>query len=164
MSTSLRNWLIVIVVLAGGVYFWPGGKESPEPQPGKPTAGRQLPPMDRVKEEGTPDWPQYGTPYGVFRPMQESTPGAPRPGSYRPRDNQPEPRTGWQPSYRYPTAPTDPSYGDTPTFPGYQSPSSPYQQWQSGTPGYRFRPRDSREQSKRWTGNYPLPPGQYPSR
>jgi len=161
LSISLRNWLIVVVVLAGGVYFWLGDDEPPEPQPGKPTASRQPPPFDRGKTAETPNWPQYGTPYGMFRPMEESTL---QPGGYRPRGNKAEPQSEWQPSYRYPAAPTKPDYGDTSTFPGDQSPSSPYQQWQSGTPRYRFRPPDSREQSKRWTGNYPLPPGQYPSR
>lgn len=147
-----KFWLIVVILAAGGLYYGLSDDDSSEPQP--------------VAEAPVQERPTYLPPQQSWRPMDDVRPAAPGNvyGTYQapqfgnPRFRQsPEPAPRQDPQLM-PAYPGETGYGSVmPMEPGFQEYQNFYPPQAPVTPQYQFRPNESAEKSRRWTGNYALP-------
>ena len=184
-----KSWLIIGLIVAGGLYYWSGDEEQPEvvskpkPQETKQTFGPYGRIPERVPQVRTDRWRSQELPpqpvrqddgYAATTPVPEFggyIPPYPK-HSFRPLNRKKQTQTSQIPQQvpDYSTAVRQPEYQAPPVGPGYQPyDAQRYDNWAAEermappAPAYRFRPLEQRGQPKRWIGNYPRIPSTGPS-
>ncbi len=181
-----KSWLIIGLVVAGGVYYWTGGEDKPEtvlkPAPHEAVNSigvyRQIP--GQTFQSRSSRWdsgvtqPQPGRGRESFSAVTPS----PELGSYVPpyQEHSFRPLNKREKSLHKPMAapayPTPPEWQRNRQIPsdrGYQAyeaqgyDAPPVRSQAAPAPEYKFRPLDSRRQPERWIGNYPRIPSTGPT-
>ena len=183
-----KSWLIIGLVVAGGLYYWIGDEEQPEivsepePQETKQTFGPYGRIPDRAPQAQPDRWRSQEIPpqpvrqkdgYAAVTPVPEFGSYIPpySKHSFRPLNGEKQTQTRripqQVPDYSAPARQQD--YRAEPVDPRYQPyDTQRYNNWAAeepvtpAVPGYRFRPLESRGQPKRWIGNYPRIPSTGP--
>lgn len=183
-----KSWLIIGLVVAGGLYYWTGDEEQPETvsKPGTHEAGNVIGGYGRIPAQTQQTWNrQWGSATTQPAPAQERGRYAPDPpplefGSYippyqehsfRPLNDREKSLTRRKPM----AAPAYPAPSER-QWDRQRSPDQGYQAYEAPVynaypdrsqmapmPGYKFRPLDSRAQPDRWIGNYPRIPSRGPA-
>jgi len=183
-----KSWLIIGLVVAGGLYYWTGEEEQPETvsKPVPHEAGTAIGTYGRIPDQ-TPQTRnrQWGNAVNQPGPAQDRggytavTP-APEYGSYLPpyQEHSYRPLNEGKKSLARRKPMTTPAYPRPPEWQrNYQAPPDrgyqvyeapvydafPERSQAAPMPGYRFRPLDSRGQPDRWIGNYPRIPSTEPT-
>ena len=181
-----KSWLIIGLVVAGGLYYWTGNEDKPETvsKPGSHEAGntigvyRQSPAQifqsRNSRRDSRVTQPQPGQDRGSYTAVTPS----PELGSYvppyqersfRPLNNREESLHKPLAAPVYPAPPEWQRNYRTPSdhqFRAYDAQSydaSPGSSKAAELRGYKFRPLDSRGQPERWIGNYPRIPSTGPT-
>ena len=157
--TVRRNWVIVAVVLAGGLYYWFSDEEPEAPVPQQTQLQQTTPQPPAYRPFPTPS-PGYSSqqplpPADAYPGFDRLSPSAVAP-RFRPLEKSPAPDQELEPLLTYPGTGFGGGSGVVPAYPGYDSyypPRAP------AAPEYKFRPQDFESKARRWTGNYPRYPG-----
>ncbi len=181
-----RSWLIIGLVVAGGLYYWTGDGEQPETvsKPGPNETGntiggyQQIPSQtfqnrDNRWDNGVTQPHQDKGGYNAVAPPPELGSYVPpyQEHSFRPLSDREKSLTRHKP-IAAPTFPAPPEWQgnhQTPSDHRYQAyeaqryDASPGRPQAAPVPGYKFRPIDSRRQPERWIGNYPRIPSTGPT-
>jgi hypothetical protein len=181
-----KSWLVIGLVVAGGLYYWTGEEEQPETvsKPAPPEAGTTIGTYGRIpdppRQTRDRQWGSTETRPAQDRERYNAFTPAPEYGSYLPpyQEHSFRPLNDGRKSLTRRKPMTTPAYPPPPEWQrnyqpppdrGYQVHEAPaYQAFPERSqavpmPGYRFRPQDSRGQPDRWIGNYPRIPSTGPT-